>query len=94
MNLACDSAEHHGSNTQSILSWLGDVQMIYRRQELYSNGIARLAAQMSLPLVDIRSSFLARRDYTTLIAKDGIHLTGAGYELVFDQLQQTLVSLA
>ena len=89
-----DFIGHRGSNTQSILSWLGDVQMIYRWQELYSNGIARLAAQMSLPLVDIRSSFLARRDYTTLIAKDGIHLTGAGYKLVFNQLQQTLVSLA
>ena len=83
-----------GNNTQSILSWLGDVQMIYRWQELYSNSVAQLAAQMQLPLVDVRNKFLSRRDYGTLIAKDGIHLTGAGYELIFDQLQQTLLQLA
>lgn len=85
---------HRGSNTQSILSWLGDVQMIYRWQELYSNGIAQLASQMHLPLVDVRSCFLSRRDYGSLIARDGIHLTGAGYELIFGQLQQTLLYLA
>jgi len=89
-----DFIGRRGSNTQSILSWLGDVQMIYRWQELYSNGIAQLASQMGLPLVDVRSKFLSRRDCSTLIARDGIHLTGAGYELVFSQLQQTLLRLA
>ena len=82
-----------GSDTGKILHWLGDVQMIYRWQERYSNAVARLADRLSLPLADIRSEFLARRDYCTLIARDGIHLTRPGYELVFSTLSKTLCSL-
>lgn len=79
-----------GSDTAAILRWLGDVQMIYRWQELYSNAVARTAASLQLPLVDIRSRFLSRRDYGSLIARDGIHLTEAGYGLIFDELCATL----
>lgn len=82
-----------GSDTGKILHWLGDVQMIYRWQERYSNAVARLADRLSLPLADIRSEFLARRDYCTLIARDGIHLTRPGYELVFSTLSKTLCAL-
>lgn len=82
-----------GNDTGKILRWLGDVQMIYRWQERYSNAVARLADRLSLPLADIRSEFLARRDYCTLIARDGIHLTRPGYELVFSTLSKTLCAL-
>ena len=83
-----------GSDPNAILAWLGDVQMIYRWQEMYSNAVARLAAQLNLPLADVRSRFLSRRDYSSLIARDGIHLTERGYALVFDTFQQELLSLA
>lgn len=79
-----------GSDKSAVLHWLGDVQMIYRWQELYSDAIARLAARMDLPLADVRSRLLARRDYADLIARDGIHLTEAGYSLVFDEFRSTL----
>ena len=82
-----------GSDTKAILRWLGDVQMIYRYQEMYSHSISRLAARLDAPLLDIRSTFLSRRDYGRLIARDGIHLTQAGYELIFGSLQQALVTL-
>lgn len=75
-----------GSDKSAVLHWLGDVQMIYRWQEMYSAAIARLAARLGLPLVDVRSRLLSRRDYPQLIARDGIHLTEAGYTLVFDEL--------
>lgn len=81
-----------GSDTNAVLHWLGDVQMIYRWQELYSNAVARLAGELHLPLTDIRSRFLSRRDYAHLIARDGIHLTPAGYELVFSELGKTLTT--
>ena len=81
-----------GSDTNAVLHWLGDVQMIYRWQELYSAAIARLAGQMDLPLADVRSCFLSRRDYSTLIARDGIHLTEPGYQLVFQTFQDTLLA--
>lgn len=83
-----------GSDKSAVLHWLGDVQMIYRWQELYSDAIARLALRLDLPLVDVRSRFLARRDYQTLIARDGIHLTEAGYDLVFDELGRTLLAVS
>ena len=78
-----------GSDTKAVLHWLGDVQMIYRWQEMYSNAIAQLAARLDLPLVDVRSRFLSRRDCGSLIARDGIHLTQAGYALVFEELGKT-----
>ena len=81
-----------GCDTRAILRWLGDVQMIYRWQELYSNAVARLAGELRLPLADIRSRFLSRRDYQSLIARDGIHLTPAGYDLVFAELGKTLLT--
>lgn len=85
-----DFIGHRGSNIGNILSWLGDVQMIYRWQELYSNAVARLADQLDLPLIDIRSEFLSRRDCSSLIALDGIHLTAAGYHLVFHSIQNAI----
>ena len=81
-----------GSDKGAILHWLGDVQMIYRWQELYSNAISQLASRLNLPLVDIRSRFLSRRDYGSLIARDGIHLTELGYGLVFEELGNTLLA--
>ena len=81
-----------GSSKDAVLRWLGDVQMIYRWQELYSAAIVRLADRLHLPLVDVRSRFLSRRDYSSLIARDGIHLTHAGYGLVFEELGNTLLS--
>lgn len=82
-----------GSDKSAVLHWLGDVQMIYRWQELYSDAIARLALRLDLPLADVRSRLLARRDYTDLIARDGIHLTEAGYNLVFDEFRSTLFAV-
>ena len=81
-----------GSDKSAVLHWLGDVQMIYRWQELYSSAVAQLAARLGLPLADVRSRFLSRRDYQNLIARDGIHLTEAGYGLVFVELRRTLPS--
>lgn len=81
-----------GSDTASILSWLGDVQMIYRWQEMYSCAIARLASQLNLPLLDVRNRFLSRRDCSSLIARDGIHLTEAGYGLLFDSVRDQLLT--
>lgn len=86
-----DFIGHLGSDTDAVLSWLGDVQMIYRWQEMYSNAIAGLAARLNLPLLDIRNRFLSRRDYGSLIARDGIHLTEAGYQLIFAVFREQLL---
>ena len=50
-----------------ILSWLGDIQMIYRYQELYSESVLKLSYQTHCPLVDIRPAFLDKRCYQQLL---------------------------
>ncbi len=79
-----------GLSRERILHWLGDCQMIYRYQEMYSGAVAQVAAAEGLPLVPVRQAFLARRDWTQMIAADGIHLTMDGYRRLYDTLAQWL----
>ncbi len=71
-----------GLSRERILSWLGDIQTIARYQELYSLAVTEIALKTNSLLIDIRSSFLERRDYTDLICEDGIHPNKAGHELI------------
>src|SRR5690606_41792592 len=82
-------SKHH------IVTWVGgDVNVIYRWQELYNAQVTRLASQLSVPLIDIRSAFLLNHDYQNLICEDGIHPNEAGYELIYktvsEQYRQTI----
>ena len=79
-----------GLSKERILHWLGDCQMIYRYQELYSDTVARFALAEGLPLVPVRQAFLADRGYSRMIAADGIHLTMTGYRRLYDTLAQWL----
>ena len=71
-----------GLNAQSILSWLGGVDMIYIWQEMYSLAVLKLGKMLDLPVIDIRSAFLSRQDLAELIGADGMHPTSKGYELI------------
>jgi len=79
-----------GINAENITKFLGDAEMIYRWQELYSLAVVKLAKMLSVPLIDIRSEFLCRQDMLDLLGSDGMHPTRKGYELiaktVYDQL--------
>ena len=68
---------------EGLLAWLhNDVEHIYRWHEMYNLEVARLAGQMNVPLVDITSPFLKRRDYRSMICSDGIHPNAQGHELI------------
>ncbi|HBG75548.1 MAG TPA: hypothetical protein DDW86_01150 [Clostridiales bacterium] len=72
-----------GINQKNILSWLhNDVEHIYRWHEMYNLEIAHLAGRMNVPLIDITSPFLKRRDYQSMICSDGIHPNEHGHELI------------
>ena len=88
-----DFIGHLGNDTSKILHWLGDVGRIYRYQEMYSVQIAKLAGALSLPLINVRSRFLDRRDCGQLIARDGIHLTEAGYRLLLDECRAAFAAM-
>jgi len=76
-----------GPSKSSILAWLGgSSHMIYRFQEMYSLAIVRLAEKLGVPCLDVRSAFLCRHDYDSLISRDGIHPSFAGYDLIFSQI--------
>lgn len=80
----------NGLSKENIIRWLGDTQMVYRFQELYSNTVARLAAETGNLFVDVRSRFLDRHDFKQLICDDGVHPNSEGHKLI----QQAFVDFA
>ena len=66
---------------RNILHWLGDVNMIYRFHEMYSNAVVQIAEKTNTILVDVRNRFLEKRNLTELVGLDGVHLSPEGYRL-------------
>ena len=72
-----------GLSRKDILHWLGgDVQLIYRFHELYSNTISKFASENGYKLIDVRSAFLTKHNLKELISGDGIHPSEKGYDLI------------
>lgn len=71
----------------AVLRWLGDVQVIYRFQEMYSGLVGRVAAQTGALLADVRPSFLQRHDASGLLCGDGIHPNEAGHRVIYEALR-------
>ena len=67
----------------AILHWLGgDIQTIYRHQEMYSNALTRTALEYRAPLVDVRTPFLSAKNCGELLCADGIHPNREGHRLI------------
>ncbi len=79
-----------GLNRVNILKWLGEAQMIYRFQEMYSSAVLKVALRRGLPLVDVRSYFLDKHNYAALISEDGIHPSEEGYSLIHTAFDEYL----
>jgi len=77
-----------GINKDNILKWLGDVDMIYRWQEMYNVEVMMLATRMVVPIIDIRSAFLKCNNYRDFICFDGIHPNNDGYELIYKTIAE------
>ncbi len=71
-----------GLNREHILSWLGDVHMIYRFQEMYSGFVSQIAHDTGTLLLDVRTAFLSRHDFKELLCDDGIHPSEKGQGLI------------
>ena len=72
-----------GLDKHAILEWLGgDIQTIYRHQEMYSNALCRTALENHVPLVDVRTPFLAAKNCRDLLCIDGIHPNHEGHRLI------------
>lgn len=77
-----------GLDKDNIVKWLGDVQMIYRFQELYSNTVTRLAIETKSLFVDVRSRFLDKHNFKSLICDDGIHPNAEGHKLINEAFKE------
>lgn len=86
LNFIC----HNGLDRSAILRWLGDEDMIYRHQELYSDTVTELAYANSVPLIHVRQAFLADHHMNDMLSADGIHMTMEGYGKLFDTLADWL----
>ncbi len=75
-----------GLSRENIVVWLGDASLIYRWQEHYSRICERIARVRDLPLLDLRTPFITRHDYPSLICEDGIHPTEKGHKLIDEEL--------
>ena len=79
-------------NRANILRWLGDVQQIYRYQEMYSLMVEKVAMELSIRLIDLRSRCLAeRRFFRDMLCEDGLHLTEEGQVFIGEQIAQLLL---
>ncbi len=76
-----------GLNRENILLWLGDIGRIYRWHERYNTAVCAVAAREGALTVDIRTAFLERDDYRSLICEDGIHPTQKGHALIADVVE-------
>jgi len=79
-----------GLNEKNILTFLGEIEIIYHWQEMYSKAVEALAVKEKVPLIDIRSAFLRKKDFTPYLCADGIHPNDAGHRLISGVLCRTL----
>lgn len=78
-------------NRENILKWVGSIDVIYRWQEMYNLKVVLLAKKLSIPLIDIRSAFLNKRQYKDFLCKDGIHPNDSGYELIYNTIVKAML---
>lgn len=74
-------------NREHILKWLGDVQQIYRYQEMYSLLAEKVAREFSIQLIDLRAQCLMDKSFFhDMLCEDGLHLTEEGQRFVGEQI--------
>ena len=67
------------ADKDGVLKFLkGDIENIYRHQELYNNIITRCAINNGCHLLDIRSKLLSKVNYLDFMSEDGIHPNETG----------------
>lgn len=72
-----------GLNSENILRWLnGSIFTLDRWHERYNMEIFRLGLSRRVPVIDITSVFLERRNHADFLCDDGIHPNDEGHALI------------
>ena len=83
-----------GLDGDRILSWLGGSdEYIYRFHESYNAQVCDIASENGIRLLDIRSAFLAKKDYSDYLCDDGIHPNEKGHQLIAQVIEAKLPHL-
>lgn len=70
-------------DAKNLLTWLGGTsEFIYRWHEQYNIAVHKIAQAANVKVIDIRSAFLARRDYRDYLSEDGIHPNEQGHWMI------------
>lgn len=70
-----------------ILHWLqNDIQFLTNWHERYNIEVFVLAADHRIPVIDITSVFLERKNYDRYLCGDGIHPNAGGHRLIADTI--------
>lgn len=78
-------------NKEKLLEFLYyDVTNIYRHQECYMMNILKLAKQLNVKVLDLRTEFLLKKDFNTYICEDGIHPNEKGYKFLYKLIEKNL----
>lgn len=84
-----------GLDQSKILTWLGGrTEYIYKFHEIYNVRLSRLASLYQIPVIDIRSAFLERKNYSDYLCEDGIHPNEKGHELIAQAICAALPAFA
>lgn len=76
-----------GLNPENILKWLGgDVDFIGHWHDMYNMAVWKLGAAKGVPVIDITSPFLVRKDYRDYLCSDGIHPNEEGHRIIADAI--------
>jgi lysophospholipase L1-like esterase len=72
-----------GISGENIMRWMRyDKQYITNWHERYNIEIFKLAVANDVPIIDITSIFLERKNYSDYLCEDGIHPNGEGHKLI------------
>jgi len=81
-----------GLDRKNILTFLGEVDAIFKWQEMYSAVVEELAVKEKIPMIDIRSGFMSKKNFSNYLCADGIHPNEKGHLLISRAIREKAFS--
>ena len=78
------------SDPDAILKYIKAPSGLYFGNQLYNLALFDVAAELSVPLIDICSPFLRELDFSDYLCEDGIHPSEAGHMLIYEEVKAFL----
>ncbi|SCW49455.1 Lysophospholipase L1 [Ruminococcaceae bacterium YRB3002] len=77
-----------GLSGDNIMKWMrGDKQYITNWHERYNIEIFKIAISCEVPIIDITSVFLEKKNYSDYLCEDGIHPNRKGHKLIAEAIK-------